>query len=40
MTKFFTHYWSNPTWINNQRFSGELLDHIAGNMFVKRNVRG
>ncbi|WP_199322194.1 HNH endonuclease [Leptolyngbya sp. FACHB-321] len=40
MPRYFTHYWTNKTW-GWSRASGtgnDLLDHIAGNMFRKRNV--
>lgn len=38
--KYFTHYWRNDTWEFNRQDNpeGELLDHIAGNMFVQRGV--
>ena len=38
--KNFTHYWRNDTWEFNRSITheGELLDHIAGNIFVQRGV--
>ncbi|WYD80399.1 MAG: HNH endonuclease [Candidatus Electrothrix gigas] len=40
MSRYFTHYWSNHTWNYHQQsgIEGELLDHIAGNLFRNRNV--
>lgn len=40
MQKYFTHYWQNDTWDFHQQnqHSGNLLDHIAGNLFRKRGV--
>ena len=40
MTKFFTHYWQNHTWIDNVDDipEGELLEHTAGNLFKSRGV--
>lgn len=40
MTKFFTHYWQNHTWVNNVDDvpEGELLEHTAGNLFKSRGV--
>lgn len=37
---YFTHYWRNDTWEYNRRDypEGELLDHIAGNIFLQRGV--
>lgn len=39
MQRYFTHYWANKTWENNSNSEGELLEHIAGNMFFKRGVQ-
>ena len=38
---YFTHYWQNDTWDFNRKFSkkGDLLKHIAGNLFTKRGVQ-
>lgn len=40
MSRYFTHYWQNSTWFHNQDVNagGDLLDHIAGNLFTKRGV--
>ena len=38
--RHFTHYWSNDTWqaYRATATDGELLDHIAGNVFTERGV--
>ncbi|MCP4400016.1 MAG: hypothetical protein GY801_22255 [bacterium] len=40
MIRYFIHYWSNHTWDYHQNIgmAGELLDHIAGNLFRSRHV--
>jgi hypothetical protein len=38
MPRYFTHYWKNGTWYSNQGYEGEPCNHLAGNMFRKRNV--
>ncbi len=40
MSRYFTHYWQNSTWFSNQdnAADGDLLNHIAGNLFTKRGV--
>lgn len=41
MPRFFTHYWLNRTWEQNRIYDskGNLLNHIAGNLFQERGVR-
>ena len=38
--RYFTHYWSNPTWQQSRAFTtdGQLLDHIISNQFLQRGV--
>lgn len=38
--RYFTHYWSNSTWQQHcaSATDGELLDHIASNVFLQRGV--
>lgn len=38
--RYFTHYWSNATWQQHRASAtdGELLDHIASNVFLQRGV--
>jgi hypothetical protein len=38
MKRHFTHYWTNKTWDFSRHCEGELLNHTAGNMFLKRGV--
>ena len=43
MSKYFTHYWTNQTWIHQKKYSsidsiGSLLVHTAGNLFSKRGI--
>lgn len=40
MSRKFTHYWSNRTWIQQEKHSSEssLLNHIAGNLFGERDI--
>lgn len=39
-TKYFTHYWQNPTWETNRLSTpeGTLLSHIAGEQFGARGI--
>jgi hypothetical protein len=41
MPRFFTHYWLNQTWEQNRKCTpdGELLNHIAGNLFQERGIQ-
>lgn len=39
MTRYFTQYWTNETWNYNRNGEGELLNHIAGNLFKERGVK-
>lgn len=41
MPRYLTHYWLNQTWERNRidNSDGDLLDHIAGNLFRERGVR-
>lgn len=43
VTRHFTHYWTNDTWERERHWqqighTGERLNHIASNQFVKRGV--
>ena len=40
MPRYFTHYWSNQTWVQEEKYNSEndLLNHIAGNLFGERNI--
>ncbi|HLP89614.1 MAG TPA: HNH endonuclease [Nostocaceae cyanobacterium] len=39
MTRYFTHYWGNRTWkYMSREAEGEILDHIAGNLFEQRGL--
>lgn len=40
MSRYFTHYWKNSTWLLQQEIAagGDILDHTAGNLFKKRGV--
>ena len=40
MSRYFTHYWRNSTWAFHEEIAvdGELLEHIAGNLFTLRDV--
>src|SRR5207249_7420458 len=39
MPRYFTHYWSNSTWLDHaERFKGQPLHHTAGNQFIKRGI--
>ena len=38
MTRFFTHNWSNATCRQEREVAG-LLEHTAGNQFLRRGVR-
>jgi hypothetical protein len=39
MTRYFTHYWSNATWLDEQAATqGEFLEHTASNVFMQRGV--
>lgn len=37
--RFFTHYWSNATWLKKRNQAGHVLDYLGGNLFRKRRVK-
>lgn len=39
MTRYFTHYWANKTWVWNNISEGNPLDHCSGNLFKKRKLQ-
>ena len=42
MPRYFTHYWTNRTWTWEHTHgveTNDLLNHTAGNLFMKRGAR-